>query len=558
MFKNIIKIIALVVVGAVYGQSTLNSPYSSFGLGTDAPQNGAVNNSTGVGLAFSSSLFLNTQNPALLNRSHNVIFEYGVNLDANWISTKNQTGNSSSMNIHYLGMSIPVSKKWTSSLGFTPLYRKSFVYNDESTFSNGQSISFAHNGQSSTNKVYLGNAYHLLNDTTRKFTLDVGLEPYFVFGSGEEEKLRTLDGESFSTGEKITTGAKGWGVKGGLAVRKELMQYAVRIDKGVLESYSFGKAFAAIKEHDKPKEGKYFVLFPTKKKVIFSSKIIDIKVKKHIQSVLVYNKLKNEGLYIKPEAVTATDEQLKNELISLRDLNDTTSQLTMEPVREYYKQGSGVYLNTGLTYEAEGKLSLSVVEQQFVQNIASTANVSIDTITSTDEIAYLPSTIGIGLGIEKPFAKGYHGDGTKRTGSWALGADLKLTNWSKTSGATNTAYVGLGGEIVPDAQNRNEKNSERGEFSKYLRRVVYRAGVNYSTLPYKVGNASASKFGINFGLSLPVGTIRSYTRPKFLNIGFAYEQIGDLSSNGIKEQLFRTTFSFTMNERWFRKWKIGF
>ena len=157
MFKNIVKIIALGVLGTAFSQSNLNSPYSSFGFGNEAPVNGAVHNSTGVGLAYSSSLFLNTQNPALLSRSHNVVFEYGVNLDANWINTKDQSGNSSSMNIHYFGMSVPVSRRLTTSLGFSPLYKKSFNYQDEQSFDNGNIISSTFTGKSSTNKIYLGN-----------------------------------------------------------------------------------------------------------------------------------------------------------------------------------------------------------------------------------------------------------------------------------------------------------------------------------------------------------------------------------------------------------------
>ena len=557
MFKNIVKIIALGVLGTAFSQSNLNSPYSSFGLGNEAPVNGAVHNSTGVGLAYSSSLFLNTQNPALLSRSHNVVFEYGVNLDANWINTKDQSGNSSSMNIHYFGMSVPVSRRLTSSLGFSPLYKKSFNYQDEQSFDNGNIISSTFTGKSSTNKIYLGNAYQLLSDTTRSFKLDLGVEPYFIFGSGEEEKLRSLNGASFSTGERTTTGVKGWGVKGGLSLRKQLMQYSVKVPSGVIESYGYNNVKKRITDNYKVKEGTYFVIFPSKKEIIFDSEITDLKAKKHIRSLLIYDKLKAEGIYVKIAAISATDKELLSELISLRSSVET-DDISNKAVGAFYRQGSGVFLNSGFIYEAGSKLNLSIIEEQFVQNVASTADIDIDTILSNNINAYLPTTIGFGLGIEKPFAKGYHKDGTKRTGSWAVGVDLKLTNWSKTLEATNTTYIGIGGEIIPDAQNRNEKNSERNQFSKYLRRIVYRGGLNYSTLPYRIGNKEAVKLGIKFGVSLPVGTVRSYYRPKYLNIGFSYDQIGEVSKNGISEQLFRTTLSFTMNEKWFRKWKIGF
>ncbi len=560
MYKKIVTIVLLGVWGFAIAQSTSsspkkNSPISSIGLGLPVKAHGAVNGQTNLGISYSSSLFLNTQNPALLNRSSLMVFEYGMKYDGVAIQDNSQTGFSGEMNLHYIGFSLPISRKWTSSLGFTPILEKSYSYKETKNFSDGSSFSINSSGKGTINKFYFGNALQIIKDTTTRTTVDIGLEPSFMFGNIQDEVITKLSTQNYEVGENLSSGVKGWGLKGGLSIRKELFEYPVKTKNGVYSSYSFAKSLDTIITHDIPREGKYMIYFPHKKGLMIDPEITDKKLIKHLRAVFYYEIVKKEGVYLQPNAVNATDGQLLAEYKALKAQSDSFLNTNNQALKNYYKKASGVFVTGGLTYQIQSDLSLLTNKESFVNNTLSTQRRTTDTLFSIKESGILPPTLGVGLTLEKPFPKGYKKDGTRKTAVWSLGTELKMTNWTAAnSGYINTYTAAIGGEYVSDISLRNENTQERSGFGRYVRRVIYRGGLSYGTLPYLIGNDEVTRLGIDFGLSLPVG---SYRRPKYVNIGFGYTQLGSLDNNNLQERIYTTSFSFTMNEKWFKRWKIG-
>jgi hypothetical protein len=100
--------------------------------------------------------------------------------------------------------------------------------------------------------------------------------------------------------------------------------------------------------------------------------------------------------------------------------------------------------------------------------------------------------------------------------------------------------MAIGGEFTPYSASPGS----------YLKRITYRTGVSLDHYPYLVNSSTLKDFGINFGLSLPVGRISS------LDIGVKVGKRGSLGLNKIEENYFKLYFGMTFNDQWFIKRKF--
>ena len=90
------------------------------------------------------------------------------------------------------------------------------------------------------------------------------------------------------------------------------------------------------------------------------------------------------------------------------------------------------------------------------------------------------------------------------------------------------------------------------DFSKYWKRIVYRAGLRYSDVGLNINNQNINEFGINFGVGLPLGGTFSNA-----NIGFEFGERGTTTADLIKEKYFNIHLSLSLNSRWFQKRKYN-
>ena len=82
-------------------------------------------------------------------------------------------------------------------------------------------------------------------------------------------------------------------------------------------------------------------------------------------------------------------------------------------------------------------------------------------------------------------------------------------------------------------------------FTSFFDRVTYRAGLKFIDGSLEVNGQDIKDFGINFGLSLPVG------RMSKANIGLEFGQRGSNDFGLIKENYLNLMIGVSLNDLWF-------
>jgi len=128
-----------------------------------------------------------------------------------------------------------------------------------------------------------------------------------------------------------------------------------------------------------------------------------------------------------------------------------------------------------------------------------------------------------------------------RGDKWVIGTDFVLLDYEQYSDSksdireTTTGWrMSLGTEFTPNLT----------AMASYLKRITYRTGVSYDKYPYLINGMPVKDFGINFGLSLPVGR-------SSIDLAFKVGKRGNLADNTIEEDYFKIYFGATFNDQWF-------
>lgn len=189
------------------------------------------------------------------------------------------------------------------------------------------------------------------------------------------------------------------------------------------------------------------------------------------------------------------------------------------------------FISAGLTYELEKDLS---VDRFFSRSrmVELGQTVATDTVANHSTKLRLPAAFGVGVGYG-------------RTYNYTFGADVKVQNWQRyrsfesdnEEGLGQSYRVSVGGEWTPNYISRN-----------YFSRMTYRTGIQVEKTPFRINGEEINEFGINFGVSFPVGASGVHT-------SFSFGQRGTTDNNLIQEQYFRIGLGVTLNERWFERYK---
>lgn len=192
------------------------------------------------------------------------------------------------------------------------------------------------------------------------------------------------------------------------------------------------------------------------------------------------------------------------------------------------------YLMAGFTYELETDIDANLTFSKWrQQTMAGSSFLVSDTLAKNYKGSLLlPAAIGFGASYGRLY-------------SFAVGADVRMQNWERyrnfeagaDSGLGNSYRVAVGGEWTPNYVSRN-----------YLNRVTYRTGVQVEKTPFLINGEEINEFGINFGLTLPVGASGVHT-------SFSLGQRGKTDNELIRERFFRIGLGVTLNERWFERYR---
>ena len=162
-----------------------------------------------------------------------------------------------------------------------------------------------------------------------------------------------------------------------------------------------------------------------------------------------------------------------------------------------------------------------------------------DTLSLRDNVKgklTLPSNHNFGFSIEK-------------LNNWLIGADLRLANWSEYNNTNsnetlnNTWGFSVGGQVTPNVN----------AVTNYLKLIDYRLGLSYDKTYLSLNQNDIDVKSVNFGFGFPLISSRN----AFYKINFTTEigQRGTLSNNLVKENFYNFYIGFTINDRWFQKYK---
>jgi len=171
-----------------------------------------------------------------------------------------------------------------------------------------------------------------------------------------------------------------------------------------------------------------------------------------------------------------------------------------------------------------------------------------DTVSSTENSGsiVMPMQFGGGITLKRSSNK------------WLVTADYVYTDWNgftifdKQDSVRSSYRLGLGIQINPMASSRNIAGRV-----PYWKKVRYRAGGYYSDGYLRLNGKAVPEYGFSLGFGLPV-VLRTYntrTSTSLLNFAITIGQRGVSGVNNLNEQFVKGTLSFSLNDRWFRKFQ---
>lgn len=191
-------------------------------------------------------------------------------------------------------------------------------------------------------------------------------------------------------------------------------------------------------------------------------------------------------------------------------------------------------LNVGVVYDVQSTLSTKNtvrIERRSITGVIVDSTTTINNVPST---IVLPQSYGAGISFG-------------RVNHWVAGADVTFLDYNQ--------FRGFNGNIPPTTMGMRsaigfEVTPDPSSIGNYLKRMTYRTGVSYDRYPYLVNGKEVKDFGINFGVSLPVGRLST------IDLSLKVGKRGHLSENRIDENYFKLYFGMTFNDQWFIKRKF--
>ena len=202
-------------------------------------------------------------------------------------------------------------------------------------------------------------------------------------------------------------------------------------------------------------------------------------------------------------------------------------------IGENHRVGLGaVYSNTAYIWAKE-KLLVNSYSGNYVSTIL------YDTVFSQDGMRgrlVIPQSAGGGLSYSYKDKITIAGDVTWR--DWTHFSFMKPSNDTMQ----NSISTSLGFQFIPDPLS-----------NKFFRKMAFRIGGHYSTGELLLRNKPISEFGVSIGVGVPLTTFNTHSS---LNILFEYGKTGTLANDLIRQDYFRFSFCFTLQERWYQRVKL--
>ncbi len=129
-----------------------------------------------------------------------------------------------------------------------------------------------------------------------------------------------------------------------------------------------------------------------------------------------------------------------------------------------------------------------------------------------------------------------------------VAGDVTWRNWDKfqfmrpTDAFHNSISASLGFQFTPDPFS-----------NKFFRKMSFRVGGKYSTGELQLRNKLISEFGVCLGVGVPLTTFNTHSS---INLMFEYGKTGTLANDLVRQNYFRISLCFTLQERWYQRVKL--
>lgn len=210
-FRLIFVITSIMLSGILQAQSTINSPYSRYGLGElhGKNVNAQIQGMGGISIGMGDATMINPGNPASygLLDTNAITIEAGIVANIINLQTDQFSENSQSVTISYLLVGFPINKWWKSSFGIMPYSKIGYNIDliiDMSEY-NFSDILNEVEGEGGINRVYWGNSFNIGKN------LRLGIDASYIFGnSNRNSTVLFLDSLNIY-GSKVETSTRGSG-----------------------------------------------------------------------------------------------------------------------------------------------------------------------------------------------------------------------------------------------------------------------------------------------------------------------------------------------------------
>lgn len=202
MSKKLLIIGLLLIGSAMYGQHSVESPYSFYGLGKLRYSSVQEDQLMGGVSVYADSTRLNLNNPASYGSLKYTTFALGGNLSRSRFASQEKSVLSRSTSFDYLALGFSVLPKWSVGLGVNPYSSRGYkVYLRREE--QGVETTYQYEGEGGVNQIFASTGYELFKG------FNVGATVYFNFGSSQTMHLRSSAQEQLSTQEVTQSYMKG-------------------------------------------------------------------------------------------------------------------------------------------------------------------------------------------------------------------------------------------------------------------------------------------------------------------------------------------------------------
>lgn len=194
MIKKSIILFALVIsINVVsFGQSSINSPYTRYGIG-EIDRNGFNHSKAmgGISTGLRKSNQINYMNPAALSAQDTMsfIFDIGIKGFTNNLQSKNNSLTYKNVTFDHIAISFPVKRWWYASIGITPYSKVGYNVQQYTTHPYFDTVRTYYDnvGNGGLNQLYVGNSFKIGTN------FSVGFNYNYIFGTIERYNQTYLD-----------------------------------------------------------------------------------------------------------------------------------------------------------------------------------------------------------------------------------------------------------------------------------------------------------------------------------------------------------------------------